>query len=73
MTRSIDQEVSFETLLREFDEIVASLESDDLALEDAIDKYELAAQLAARCTSILENAELRIRQIDDELDGNRQN
>ncbi|HLT18269.1 MAG TPA: exodeoxyribonuclease VII small subunit [Thermomicrobiales bacterium] len=69
MTGQQGADESFETLLRQFDELVSALESDDLALDEAIEKYELAAQLARRCTDILENAELRVRQIDEALDG----
>jgi exodeoxyribonuclease VII small subunit len=70
MSQPVEQQESFEDLLRAFDEIVASLESNDLSLDEAIEKYELAAGLAARCTAILNDAELRIRTIDDRLDGN---
>lgn len=59
---------SFEELLLQFDEIVTSLETDDLSLEEAIERYELAARLAQRCTTILEKAELKVRQIDEALD-----
>ena len=59
---------SFEALLQEFDAIVATLESDDLTLDEAIDRYERAVDLAARCTRLLDAAELRIRRIDEALD-----
>ncbi len=58
----------FEQLLVRFDELVASLESDNLSLSQAIETYESAAQIARRCTTILQEAELRVRSIDDELD-----
>lgn len=70
MTEQQPTEESFEALLRQFDELVTSLESDDLSLDEAIQKYEQAAQLARRCTDILENAELKVRQIEEALDGN---
>lgn len=70
MTGQLNQEESFEELLRQFDEVVASLESDDLSLDEAIARYERAALLARQCSSILENAELRVRQIDEQLASN---
>jgi exodeoxyribonuclease VII small subunit len=64
-TRQEDQ--SFESLLGQFDEIVTALEANDLSLEEAIEKYERAAELAALCAQLLNQAELRIRRIDEGL------
>lgn len=58
---------SFEALLGQFDAIVATLEADDLSLEEAIQRYERAVELAALCTQMLDTAELRIRRIDEVL------
>jgi exodeoxyribonuclease VII small subunit len=62
-TRQEDQ--SFESLLGQFDEIVTALEANDLSLEEAIEKYERAAELAALCAQLLNQAELRVRRIDE--------
>ena len=73
MTRQLDQDQSFEALLRQFDEVVTALETDDLSLDEAIDRYERAALLARKCATILEEAELRVRQIDEQLTSNGSN
>lgn len=59
------EDQSFEALLGQFDAIVATLEADDLTLEEAIQRYERAVELAALCTQMLDSAELRIRRIDE--------
>jgi exodeoxyribonuclease VII small subunit len=61
------EDQSFESLLGQFDEIVTALETNDLSLEEAIEMYERAAELAALCAQLLNQAELRIRRIDEGL------
>ncbi|MEZ4523897.1 MAG: exodeoxyribonuclease VII small subunit [Thermomicrobiales bacterium] len=63
-----DDSQNFEDLLRQFDDAVNSLESDELSLEAALSRYEAAVQLADRCTRILQDAELRVREIDKSLE-----
>lgn len=60
-------EATFEQLLQELDETVRKLEDSELSLEDAIATYEKSAELAAACAELLDNAELRIRQIDTRI------
>ena len=59
---------TFEAMLQRFDETVSSLETDSLSLEDAIDKYETAVELAQQCAAILERAELRVSEIERKIE-----
>ena len=47
---------SFEENLNKLEEIVKKLESGDIALDDAIDKFNEGMTLANNCNKILENA-----------------
>ncbi len=47
---------SFEENLNKLEEIVKKLESGDIALDDAIDKFNEGMALANNCNKILENA-----------------
>jgi exodeoxyribonuclease VII small subunit len=62
MTQSPAQ--TFEALLEELRRTVATLEEDQLTLEEAVTAYETAVSLANACSDLLDNAELRIREID---------
>jgi exodeoxyribonuclease VII small subunit len=55
---------TFEELLVQLQETVSRLESDELTLEEAIAAYERSVEIANQCTSMLDNAELRITTID---------
>lgn len=60
------EELSYEQAIEELDAIVAALESEELALEKAIDLFERGRLLAQHCASLLEKAELRVRSLEDE-------
>ena len=51
---------SFEETFGRLQEMIARLEQGGLPLEEAIDAFERGIQLADRCTTILDAAELRI-------------
>lgn len=57
--------LSFESAFEELDTIVARLESGELALEDSVALYERGRQLSAYCQSLLDKAELRVNQLDE--------
>lgn len=63
MTGATDEK-TFEQLLQELDETVSKLENSELSLDEAVATYEKSVELAAACAELLDNAELRIRQID---------
>jgi exodeoxyribonuclease VII small subunit len=57
------QEMDFESAFIALQENVASLETEELPLEKALALYERGQKLAKRCTKLLEEAELRVRQL----------
>jgi exodeoxyribonuclease VII small subunit len=57
------EELTFEQALEELQEVVGSLESGELALEDSLKLFERGQSLADRCSQLLEQAELRMRQL----------
>lgn len=58
------QDLSFEEALNQLEELVAQLEAGRLPLAEAVDYYEQGMALASYCGDLLDNAELRIRQLD---------
>lgn len=63
---SLISDLSFETAYVELDGIIARLESGELPLEDAVALYERGRQLAAHCQTLLDSAELRVSQLNDD-------
>ncbi len=60
---------SFEDLYRELEDTVRKLESGDLPLEEALTLFERGSVLAEQCNALLDNAELRVRQLTTGADG----
>lgn len=60
------QELSFEAAYSELERIVVRLESGELNLEDSVNLYERGRILSRRCQDILDKAELRITQLNDD-------
>lgn len=56
----MDKEKGFEEMLDELEEIVQSLEKDDLKLDDSIAKFEHGMKIARDCNKKLEEAEKKI-------------
>lgn len=55
--------LSFDQAFQELEATVRQLESGDLPLEQALALFERGQALAARCSELLEQAELRLRQL----------
>lgn len=55
----------FEEALKELESIVNKLESDEVTLEKSVELYEEGIRLSKFCTGILEQAELRIEQVNE--------
>jgi exodeoxyribonuclease VII small subunit len=55
--------LSFEQAFQELEETVQRLEAGNLTLEEAIALFERGTQLAAYCGKLLDQAELRVRQL----------
>lgn len=62
------ENMSFEGAFEALEAIVAQLESGELSLEASVTMFERGRQLSAYCQTLLDQAELRITQLDD--DGN---
>ena len=58
-------EVSMEKL----ESIVADLEKGEYTLEQALDKFEEGLKLGDKCKTILDRAELRVKQLVEKADG----
>jgi len=67
-TEKAVEELTYEEALAELEEIVSALESEQNQLEESIKLFERGQALAARCSALLEAAELKVKQVaGDEL------
>jgi len=57
------EELPFEAAFAELEAIVAQLEAGQLPLEESLALFERGQALAARCGQLLENAELKVKQL----------
>ena len=57
------EELSYEEALAELEEIVSALEGEQNQLEESIKLFERGQALAARCSVLLEAAELKVKQV----------
>lgn len=55
-------ELSYEQAYTQLEQTLEALESGDLPLDQALALYEQGAKLAAYCATLLDAAELRVRQ-----------
>ncbi|MAZ45420.1 MAG: exodeoxyribonuclease VII small subunit [Gammaproteobacteria bacterium] len=58
-----EEPLDFETALKELEEVVASLESGELVLEDSLKAFEKGINLTRFCQKSLEDAELKVQQL----------
>lgn len=57
------EEMKYEDAFQELKELVEKLESDELELEEGLELFERGQALAKRCADLLEEADLKIKQI----------
>ena len=59
------EELTYEDALAELEEIVSALEEDSSrnSLDESIKLFERGQALAARCSTLLETAELKVKQV----------
>jgi exodeoxyribonuclease VII small subunit len=62
-------EPSFEALYSELTEVVRQLEAGELTLAESLALFERGAALAERCNALLDQAEVRVRQLTARADG----
>ena len=60
---SKEKEVSFEDEIRELEDLVKELESGEVNLDDAIEKYTKAMKLAKECSDRLNTATEKVNKI----------
>jgi exodeoxyribonuclease VII small subunit len=58
-----NKELSFEEKLTELESIVKELESGNVNLDDAIEKYTKAMKLAKECSDKIKNAEVLVSKV----------
>jgi exodeoxyribonuclease VII small subunit len=59
------ESLSYENAYAELEEIVSGLETNSKTLEEALALYERGQALAEHCANLLEQAELRVRQLSE--------
>lgn len=59
----------FEVAIKRLETIVEEMESDDLALETLLARYEEGARLAQVCQGKLAEAEVKVQQLEKTLSG----
>jgi exodeoxyribonuclease VII small subunit len=59
-------ELTYETALEELETIVTALESGDHPLDEALALFERGQLLYQRCTELLDQAELKVKQLTEE-------
>lgn len=63
-------ELTFEEAFEELQKTVTQLEEEDLPLEKALSLFERGTTLAQRCEALLDQAELRVKQLVPSDKGN---
>lgn len=63
MTEQNSQDLTFEAAMKALEETVRKLESGELPLNEAIERYKQAMQLVQYCRTQLDRAELEIEQL----------
>ena len=61
-SKSVD-DLNYETAFGELQEVVASLEGEPESLEEAMALFERGQALVQRCTQLLEQAELKVKEL----------
>jgi len=57
--------LSYEDAYEQLEVVIAQLESGELSLENSVKLYEEGQKLSVHCQKLLEEAELKIKQVDD--------
>lgn len=67
-TKTIEK-MTFEETFQELESVVAKLEGGEIPLEDAIELFERGQALSARCSQLLDEAELKLKQLTPDGEG----
>ena len=60
------EKLSYEEAFQELEKIVQQLEAEQMALEESINLYARGQQLIDHCSNLLDRAEIRVQQIDNQ-------
>jgi exodeoxyribonuclease VII small subunit len=60
---------SLESSLKRLEEIVETLERGETSLDDAVNLYEEGVQISKECAEKLKAAELKIKKLSRDIDG----
>lgn len=62
------ERLEFEEALQKLSDIVARLEAEDIGLEESIKLFEEGSKLSRHCATILEQAELKVENVNEDKD-----
>ena len=68
-TPGAPESASFEAMMERLEQLVGTLESGNLSLEDSIHSFEEGMALVKRCTEVLDHAEQRIQKLTRDAQG----
>lgn len=66
------ENISFEAAFRALQEVIERLEESELPLEEAVKLYEEGVRLSKSCQQLLDRAQLRVTQLNDEENADSQ-
>jgi exodeoxyribonuclease VII small subunit len=62
------EELTYEQALGELEDLLSSLEGESLKLEETMDLFERGRALIQRCQTLLDQAELKVRTLEEETE-----
>jgi exodeoxyribonuclease VII small subunit len=66
--KAIDK-MSYEEAFKELQSVVETMEGGELPLKDSLAHFERGQALSVRCSELLEEAQLRLRQLTEDESG----
>ncbi len=66
------KKMTFEEALNRLEKLVRNLESGEIPLEESIKAFEEGKELVKFCLSLLDKAEVKIKQLEEQTDGSFQ-
>ncbi len=70
MSSKKENKQTFEQSLKRLEDIVEQLEQGDVPLDDALKMYEEGIELSKACVEKLTQAELRLKKLSKDMQGN---
>ena len=67
--KAVAAELTYEKAFAELDEVVHKLEGGDLSLDESLALFERGQAMAARCSKLLDDADLKVKQLAPAGDG----